>query len=437
MKYFFGLLVVLSYGSHGFSLTLDEAVQKGLATSEDLTIRKLEIDLYKENLSEIQSTLYPKISGSAQFMHYLEKPVITIPEGTLPAELPFSVPDEIPIAQDYAGEASLTVQQVIYTFGAISKGIEAARQSINLGKTVEESAQDDLREAIKNAYFDALAADRALQIARDSLKNAKESEALLSQGVRGGRSSQSDLIRIRSDIQIRRPAVTQKKLQRDLAYDYLRFLIGAKKDEPLKLSEKLQVSRKVPTSSELESKMIANQPKLKALQQKADLFRASAAATEASFNPTLAAFGNLTVNAQSEDINADNLQTVSAIGLQLNFKLYDGGTNSSQKQQQMIESKKAEQELKLSSRQLKLGLNRALASVNTLKEILAEIDQALTLADRSYKISLKRFRVGQTTPLELNDVERSLTQLKETRLDALLKLNKAYVTIEKLTGVAI
>ena len=83
-----------------------------------------------------------------------------------------------------------------------------------------------------------------------------------------------------------------------------------------------------------------------------------------------------------------------------------------------------------------MGLRNAIAKSKSLKTSLSEVDRAIKLANKSFEISLGRFRVGKTTPLELNDVERGLTQLKEVRLQNLLELNRTYTTIDKLTGAS-
>ena len=148
------------------------------------------------------------------------------------------------------------------------------------------------------------------------------SQDLLNRGVRGGRSSQNDLIRIRSDIQTRQPTVTQRQLARELSYDYLRMLIGYDDEQALVLDDKLLIEKALPKDSDLIRKMNANQAIIKTLQKKIEFHQLSADATKAKYNPSIGAFGSLNYNAQSDEVTAENLQSFTAAAVRTPAQLH-------------------------------------------------------------------------------------------------------------------
>lgn len=431
MRMWLLILMILGTYQSVMAMSLEQAIQQGLTQNEDLTVKTLELERLQARLESIQADLRPQLNGSMSLRRYLEKPTISLPFDP-PPMLP--LPDEIPLAQDYQAEMGLSVTQVVYTFGSMQAAIDAVKQNMVLATSDKNRARIELIELIRSAYFQALASDRAYQIAADSLANAKTNESLLRQGTAGGRSSQSDLVRIRADIQARKPALVQRRLEQDLTYQYLKVLIGYEPERELKLSDRLVGERGLPSRAELIQRMLKNEPGLALLRDKAQLFELSAQAQEARLRPNLAAFGSLNYNAQSDTLATDSFKPVSAVGLQLNVPLYDGHRSDRLAQQDRIEAKKSRQELQKAQRYLEMELDSALKSITALKQLITDLDEAIDLAKRSYQISQKRFQVGKTSPLELNDVEKGLTSLKDARLQALLQLNKNYSKIDRLVG---
>lgn len=130
----------------------------------------------------------------------------------------------------------LTLTQNVFTAGratAARQGAIAARTSADIGL---DAAHAQVWLDVAQAYFDAVASDRVVEIEDSTLAQAERTlqQTTVSQQV--GAAAEFDLLRARVARDNQRPVVIQAQSNRDIAYMRLRQLLGLPQGEPLSLT---------------------------------------------------------------------------------------------------------------------------------------------------------------------------------------------------------
>src|SRR6185312_13114946 len=130
----------------------------------------------------------------------------------------------------------LTLTQNVFTAGRASaarQGAIAARTSADIGL---DAAHAQVWLDVAQAYFDAVASDRVVEIEDSTLAQAERTlqQTTVSQQV--GAAAEFDLLRARVARDNQRPVVIQAKSNRDISYMRLRQLLGIPQGEPLSLT---------------------------------------------------------------------------------------------------------------------------------------------------------------------------------------------------------
>jgi outer membrane protein len=130
----------------------------------------------------------------------------------------------------------LTLTQNIFTAGRISaarQGAVAARTSAEIGL---DAAHAQVWLDVAQAYFDAVASDKVVDIEDSTLVQAERTLQQTTVSRQVGSAAEFDLLRARVARDNQRPVVIQAKNNRDIAYMRLRQLLGIPQGQPLTLT---------------------------------------------------------------------------------------------------------------------------------------------------------------------------------------------------------
>ena len=147
----------------------------------------------------------------------------------------------------------LGVTQNVFTGGRISGQVAAADASRRTADIELTAQRAQLALDVTQSYFDAVLADRLVEIADSTLAQTEELLRQTSLSKRVGNTSEFDLLRATVTRDNQRPVVIQRRGARDVAYLRLRQLLNIPLDEPLALTtpidEPATISRVIATNA--------------------------------------------------------------------------------------------------------------------------------------------------------------------------------------------
>jgi len=369
-------------------------------------------------------------------------------------------------ASPYTTTFGITASQPLYTGGRATANIRAANIARESADITIASAKAQVQLDVTQAYYDAVLADKLVQIAESSLVQSERTlrQVQLTRSV--GSASEFELIRARVTRDNQRPSWLQSRTTRDLAYWRLHQLLNLPLERTITLTDDIAesavtsasaASNATPTTVNVAATdVLTSDPSVRAevsrvlatvdtgSRMRAPVRQAikgveqakqQLKATKASRLPTITATSNYQRLAYPNNglpsSFADFFPNWTA-GVGLSFPFFTGGRTHGD--QLIAEASVKEAELRL--QQTEEGA--ALDSRNTV----AQLEQAeaswqasvgtASQATRSYEIAEVRFREGISTQIELSETRVQLQQALANRAKAARDLQVARVRLQLL-----
>ncbi len=230
-------------------MSLQQALELGGRVSH--TVKSAEAGVLRARGGEYQarSQYLPQVNGSLAYQRLLQSQFAAIagPDTTTKSgsgsgsgsgtsttnplqsiEKIFAAPNSVILG--------VTLSQNIFTAGRLSaakQGAVAARTSADIGL---DAAHAQVWLDVAQAYFDAVASDKVVDIEDSTLVQAERTLQQTTVSRQVGSAAEFDLLRARVARDNQRPVVIQAKNNRDIAYMRLRQLLGVPQGQALSLT---------------------------------------------------------------------------------------------------------------------------------------------------------------------------------------------------------
>ncbi len=424
------------YDAHAMDLSLNSAVEKILAESQDLKKADANVQKAKAQLKAANANRWFTVDGNVSYMNLVnvEQPLksygVDLPpelggliSGALKTDAQIShieIPDNIFMA-------GVSVTQPIYTFGKIGNAVDSVRAAIKMSESGREVTRREIKYSAADIYWTAKMTDEIVKISRADLDAARRAKKSLTAA---GRASRSNLVKIESDIATKEISLSDAEFNRDTAHRMLKILAGIDMDTELNLTDNFPTSFPDLSAGELKST-----PKWDVLTQQVKMYEDSARSSRAGGYPTLAAMASYNYIAMDADFdnmfNRSNSQS-AYWGLALQVPIFNGGLNRANATVDAMNAEAARQDLDKAKKITTEEYDRAVAQYDHLRGNLKGLENARNLAAKTYEFSVARFSAGQTSAVELADVSAGLYQLDMALLNAKYKILMSAESVKKL-----
>jgi len=426
-----GLIVIPN--AMALDLSLDEAIEKIVAESNDVKAADANIKKAKAQLKAVNANRWMSIDGTVSYMNLVD-PVrpfssdgIRIPSeiGAMLATTPLQgALDKLP---DNIFSAGVQITQPIYTFGKIGHAVDAVHDAIDMSQSAKDLTLREVKYAAANLYWTAKMTDEIVAASQRNLNNAKSAKKKLTSA---GRANRSNLIKIESDIATKEVGLSDAKFNRDTAYNMLKIMAGIDESEEVVLTDNFPDKFEPLNVGKLESN-----PEWDVYQKQIKMYESNAKSKRSGALPTLAAIGSYSYYAMGTNGGNmfDKTGSQSAYwGLGLQMPLFSGGLHSANATIEAMNAENARQELYKSQKLKTQEYNTAVNKYKHLCDDLGQLNKAYDLAQKAYDVSEKRFAAGQTSAIELSDVSGALYQMDMTLLNAKYNILMSKESVKKL-----
>ncbi len=414
-------------------LSLNDAVEKVMAESNDIKKAEANVKKAKASLDAVNANRWINISANASYMNMVDVANPTSDNGIkLPPELGGLLQSmgrdasgiEIP---DNLFMAGISITQPIYTFGKIGNAVDGVRSAIKMSRTNREITRRDVAYSAADLYWTAKMTDEIVKLAQKDLDNARVSKSKLTAT---GRANRSNLVKIETDIATKEINLSDAEFNRDTAHRMLKIFAGIDLDEPLNLTDGFPAS-----FQSMPEKKLKSSPQWDVLQEQVNMYEAQASSKRANGNPTLAAIGAYnytTMGSDAGDIFGKKGSQSAYWGLSLQVPIFTGGLNRANGTVDAMNAEVARQDLDKVKKITTEQYNTAIRQYNHLCNNLANMQNARDLAAKAYQFSQARFGSGQTSAVELAEVASGLYQLDMGLLNAKYKILMSAESVKKL-----
>ena len=399
-------------------MTIEETVKRALAASEELKIKENDAHKGYEVFRETRAARLPHLNAESTWTRNTDYPVS--------AEM-----------CDYDMAAGVSVSQVLWSFGKVAHAVNAAKRAAEAGLLNRDAVKQEVIYGAKLSYYSVLLARHTFDITQQSYMNTVENKELLIKRSAGGRSPKHERLKMDADVASRIPYVNEARAEYNSALETFRTVISGEADSDIELVDNFTQEYGDLDYHTLETSLYKREPSLQGLDKMVEAASAAVKSKGAAFFPTVSTCASLERKGSSNDgplPSKEELDRYAFIGIKVTIPLWNGWEDHSRFRQAVLDKENALLRRKQVEKGLCLDLKKAVLEYQQYKENLKANNDAVRLAEESFKMIRDMFESGQVTLVELNDAELLLTSQNINKQVSLFHLNAILAKIEKLTG---
>ncbi len=401
MRYniFFMILIVLSaFGQDVATLTESDAVKMALAHHPSLIAAQAEANMASSRTIAIQSEgkLQLSANGQATFStmgNVLAAPVI--PQALLQSQ----------------GRASLgingTAMLPIYTGGRIQSNINSGQFTANAAKQDVAMVRTQVAYNARVRFSDWVQALAMHNIANDTLTAQTKNTQVIQQLFDVGKVPRFDLLRAQAEMANAQQLVTNSQADVNVARAMLAQALGVKVDTisttPFNEDTPVNIEKSLETA-------LKKRPDLLASGYSVNSAKAALSALNANYRPQVYAVGMVDATAPRNM----NKSAGFTIGLIAGMPILDGGRRKAETNEAEQAIIKANANRDVVELQVRADVASAEARVNAAKQNIDTATIQVTAATEAYTVAEARYSAGKGTIVELLDVQRALTEARQS-----------------------
>lgn len=421
-------------GEERLVLSLEKAIELGLANDEVLRQAELAVAGAEAQVTQAKSAALPQLSLSGQYGRNILKPAFFLPEEF--REEPDS-PAKVEIGEDndFTGSANLT--QILWAAGRVSAGLNAARQYLKSFKYRKNAVSDYVRFSVREAYFGVLLTSEFVRIAEKAMQETEEAVRVTRAGFEEGTVSRFDVMRSEVELANRKAPLIEARNGLDQAMIVLRRRCGLRSDAEIALTDSLAAPEAIGDLGSMLAAMQARSAEIKTLEHTVGAQKQFLRIAKAERYPMLQLSAYYALQTQwsrnffpEEDLIAE----VAAVQVGLQIPIFDGFNAKGKIKEARANLRVAELELDRTKRDKELAVRQAWLNLESALAALDGRRETVRLAEEAYRLAVVRLQNGLATPLERLDAELAMTMARGQLAEALFSYSMARAYLELAVG---
>ena len=439
------------------SVSLDEAIAIALTESRSIAVADAQEEAARARLAQARAAFLPSVKGSASYTKLDEIPYMDASGfGSMfePLMAPFEYlvdqgyldpstleglqgggGDKIYVGDDDIYSIGLSVQQPLFTGGAILNAYGAARHGLRAAGLRGRRVEDQTRFDVTQAYVGLVSARAAVNVMERAVEQVGSHVANLEALFEEGMILESDVMRARvqlSEVELRKNAAEHVV---QLAVAALAFTMGLDPGTDIVPLGDLATSDFPDfTLESWTGGALENRPDLFAMSEAVDAAGNAVGMTRSEFFPQLVLVGNYNWDRPNRRYEPEFYEHWAAtIALQMN--VFDWGGRRNRVREAKAGRLQAEHGLAMMEDAVRLEVKRSYLEHDEAVTAVVISQDGLVQARESLRITRESFQSGAATNSDVLDSQAALTTAEMSRISALARVRLAEARIELTTGL--
>jgi outer membrane protein len=419
-------------------LTLDAAVARALATSEEVQTARAQRALAESQVVQARAGAYPQVAASAAYNRTLASIFDGISfgpppgEGEEPGDDPFA---GLPFGRPNVWNAGLTVTQPLYVGGRVGTALRIARDVREAADLEISESEAEMTLQVRDAYFQAVMAGELVSIAREAFELADAQLRQVELFRRQGTASEFDVLRAQVERDNLEPNIIEAANARRLAELNLKRLANIPAAQPMALLTPL-APRVADVDRAALRETLERRPALRALDAFVSAREGAVRIARAERLPTVGAAGNFFFQAFPSGVAPFGTEWRRdwSVAVQMSVPVFDGFRIRGQVQQAQVELQLAQLQRAQVAEALELELEAALGEFDAARAQIEARRATVAQARRALELAELRYRSGLATQLEISSARLMLEQARVNEAQALYNYVNALARLERASG---
>ncbi len=278
---------------------------------------------------------------------------------------------------------------------------------------------------VKKAYYDISLVDNYIYNLSKIMKNISKLEAIIGTMETEGYAKDIDLLEVQARKAEAQSMYNQAKLNKELAYQFLSFLLNQKVDNIKKVSTMAKMPR-----VDLQA-LLDNNIDIQKARLGLEISKMAVEAEEGNFRPEIGAFGEYgsADNALFNDFFDKDSYTV---GVQAKWNLFNGGADQAKLEKAKVNRLMVEDQVRLAKKGIELQVKKLRTEVLSADADIRSYTKQLAFAKKVYENYSARYKEGMVS---ISDVLIKQSKQLEVMLKLLTAKNKRNTKIFELDSI--
>ncbi len=438
------LLIVFAqttFSQQTHQFTLQQALEYAQKNNVQVKNALLDIELQQQVNREVTGSAFPQINASGDLTDNLKLPISIIPAGTvfMPGTPPTTEDTRLAFGVKWSSMGGVSLSQILFD-GQVFTGLQARRTLIDYKEKAAEVTAEQIRSVVAKIYYQLVLSKVQLALLDSNIallqKNQHDTKIMYDNGF---------VEKLEIDkLEVQIANVKSQKIQAlnavNNGYLGLKVLMGMPIKDQLILTDDL-------TDSDIRAGMLEESANFD-YSQRRDFQAASLGLKLNEYDvqrykrskmPTLSLNGYWNQMTQANQFgnmlgSGSYWFPVSALTLKLNIPIFNGFATNSRIQQARIRLRQTENQVE--ALRLQIDQQRD-SSINTFRTAITDMDyqkQNMSLAERVYQQTKKKFEVGTGSQLEIENARVQLQSAQTNYFNSLYNAISAKIDFLKASG---
>ena len=412
-------------------LSLDQALS--IALSENPTIRIADQEITKQEYAKIgtYSSLFPQVDFSGAYQRTVEKQTMYMDgmEG-------MGMEGGLKVGRDNLYSAGFTASMPLIS-APLWKSLKISAYDVELSIEKARSSRVDMVDQVKQAFYTVLLADDALDVYRQAYDNAVFNYNEIERKYQQGLLAEYDLIRANVNVKNAEPNMYDAENSLILARWQLKALLGLDLESNIECVGSLSDFERNLIGDYLNINLsLEDNSTLKQLDIQHKQLQTTKKMQVAQYYPSLGLqfdyqWISMNNNFKFKDYKWDPYSVVSVA---LTIPIFSGGKRYADVKKTQISINQLKDQRLDTERMLNVAAKQYNDQMKTCIKQYQAASAGVEEAEKSYKITMKRYETGEGTMLEINDAQLSLTQSQLNLNQSIYNYLVAKSGLEKTLG---
>jgi outer membrane protein len=421
------------------ALNLETAVDLALQNNHLLNVKRLQVDEKQGKVVEDKIKYLPVVGIGGSYQYNTNLPSLTVAQGEFGefpvggVSIPFPFIDEtIVVGEHNIYNAGVTLYQPLTQLGKIGAGVQVSRTELQIARTEESIATDQIKQAVEKLYFGLLILDKQIEETQLKVRLAETRLQEVETALSAGKTVESNRYGLAASAANEEQNLLKLQIQyEDLTAEF-KQLTGITTSGNLTLSplpvEDLQDHTTMIDTSFAEASDKNNDLKIAELRKaKAEY---SIKASKLSYLPDIGLLGGYTYQKGTEIYPKNN----AYVGASLKWNLQDLLTNRSIHQQRISLKAQAEENIINTKEQLVNNIAKMYRKISQSEELISVAAKVLRYRKEDLKIQTDKREAGLNLESDLLEARAAVAKAESDYLSAQLNYRIAVSELNILTG---
>jgi len=278
---------------------------------------------------------------------------------------------------------------------------------------------------VKKAYYDISLVDNYIANLSKIMKNITKLESIVRSMEIEGYAQDIDLLEVQARRAEAQSMYNQAKLNRDLAYQFLSFLLNTNVTSIKKVNEMAKMPR-----IDLQA-LLSNNIDIQKAQLGLEISKMAVEAEAGSFRPEVGAFGEY---GSADDVFLNDFfdKDSYTVGVQAKWNLFNGGADKAKLEKAKVNRLLVEDQVRLAKKGIELQVKKLRTEVLSADGDIRSYQKQLNFAKRVYENYRARYKEGIVS---ISDVLIKQSKQLEVMLKLLTAKNKRNTKIFELDSI--